>query len=826
MNVRFLTSLILVVCLVSFPISTLAKKGEKNFRKGIKHEMAQQWDKAVQELVLAVAADPSNMEYQLHYRRALFNASQLCMRQGRALAEQQDFVGAYNSFRQAYAYDGVNQLAVSEMQRMLRLKEETTERGANKKIQRGADPGFKHTSYRVESGEKTSNGTADQIVPFPRSQQLRLISYEGDLEALINSLAVQLDLNVVFDKQSFAQPRTLRINLRDVTTAKALDLIFLKEGLFFQKVDRRTILVADNTRRPQYQQLVLRTFYLSNIEPPEAQKIVQAAIPPSVGRPQTIVVADKSTNSLTVRDTSENVRLIGELIKNIDKDRSEVVMDVQIYEVSATDLLQIGNQLGTDTTLANLGGAGSLSVIGGSREVAQQLFAAPTALGAALVLPGSTLSLLQKKNRTRVLASTQIHAFDGEKSEVHIGQRVPVQTAQVYTTTTSSTSTTTASGVYGSTGYPVINYEPTGLTLEFTPQVYPNLDVQVKMAIKSNDVAGASSLTPTFTERTLSGTARIQNNQTMMIASVSTDQQSQGRSGLPLVGLVPVFGRLFTAPSNDGKRTDIVVAVTPRVLRAPAVTPRDEEARPSGTLQSPTTESLEAVVAEADREDQIAAARIMPTTVNVQIPDQENVAYVPAPKSLLGNKGTVIPQPIDGGAIQPASQIALASSQARAPFSVSTDLAEQRLALSNRTESTATVSGAAELVLVSDHNILRAGEKTTVTLMLRTADAIGFSSVKLKFDRTVIDVKNISPGKLYDNLPTPQITQSASAGELALLISGATTRGSGPLLTFTIEAKQKGETLIELVRGAIHLISPEGQEITVARFGEVRIIVQ
>ena len=807
MNVRFLTSLILIVCLVSVPKTTFAKKGEKNFRNGVKHEAAQQWDKAVQELVLAVAADPSNMEYQLHYRRALFNASQLCMRQGRALAEQQDFVGAYNSFRQAYAYDGVNQLAVSEMQRMLRLKEEATERAAKNGIKRDVVPGFRSSSYRVESGENI-NGAGGQIVPLPRPQQLRLINYEGDLEALINSLAAQLELNVVFDKQSFAQPRTLRINLRDVTAAKALDLIFLKEGLFFQKVDRRTILVADNTRRPQYQELVLRTFYLSNIEPQDAQKIVQAAIPASVGRPQTIVVADKSTNSLTVRDTGENVRLIGELIKNIDKDRSEVVMDVQIYEVSATDLLQIGNQLGSDTTLANLGGAGSLSVIGGSREVAQQLFTAPTALGAALVLPGSTLALLQKKNRTRVLASTQIHAFDGEKSEVHIGQRVPVQTAQVYTTTSTSTSTTTATGVYGSTGYPVINYEPTGLTLEFTPQVYPNLDVQVKMAIKSNDVAGASSLTPTFTERTLSGTARIQNNQTMMIASVSTDQQSQGRSGLPLVGLVPVFGRLFTAPSNDGKRTDIVVAVTPRVLRAPTVTPRDEEARPSGTLQSPTTESLGAVVAEADREDQIAAARLISTTVNVESPDQENAAYVPAPKSLLGNAGTVIPQPINGSAIQPET------------------FPEQRLALSNRTESATSVNGAAELVLVTDRDTLRAGEKTIVTLMRRTTEAISFSSVKLKFDRTVIDIKDISPGKLYDNLPRPQITQSATAGELALLISGATTRGSGPLLTFTIEAKLKGETLIQLVRDAIHQISPDGQEITVVRFGEARIKVE
>jgi general secretion pathway protein D len=804
-----------MICLLFAPAATFGKKGEKNFRQGIKYEANQLWDRAVQEFVLAVANDPSNMEYQLHYRRALFHASQSCMQQGRALADRHDYVGAYNSFRQAYAYDGVNQLAVSEMQRMVRLQEESKGSPKPTRIEESS-PAFAPTAYHPG---QTAPEREVQDGALPRPERIRVISYSGDLESFITSLADQLSLNVVFDKQSFSQPRNLRINLRNVTTAKALDLIFLKEGLFFQKVDRRTILVADNSRRPQFQQLVLRTFYFSSIEPQDAQKIVQAAIPPSAGRPQTMVVADKSTNSLTVRDTAENIRLIGELIKSVDKDRSEVVMDVQIYEVSATDLLQVGNQLGTDTTLASLGGTSNLSVIGASRQVAEQVFPATTALGAALVLPSSRLSLLQKKNRTRVLASTQMHAFDGEKSEVHIGQRVPVQTAQVLTGTTAATSSTTATGVYAN----VINYEPTGLTLEFTPQVYPNLDVQVKMSIKSNDVTVADPLTPTFTERTLSGTARIQNNQTMMIASVSTNQQSQGRSGLPLVGLVPVLGRLFTAPSKDGKQTDIVVAVTPRVLRAPAITPRDEEARPAGSWQAPMTESLEAVVAEADREDQIAAARIIPTRVNIKLPDQETATYVPAPKSLVGNPGTVIPSTLNVSVIQGALLVEEVSSQP-SPF---TDAKAQLLSLSNNTDAKLSMNRAAELVLVTDHDRLRAGEKMTVKLMLKTEEMISFAAVRLKFDPSVMKIQNISAGGLYQNAATPQIAQSpGKPGELAVLISGATTRGSGVLLTFTVEARNKGELLIELNGDAVHLITPEGRDVAITRLGEARAAVE
>src|SRR5215210_8269003 len=122
MRVRTLISLVLALSLLSLPVTAFGKKGDKNFRRGMDFEQAQQWDKAAQEYTLAVAADPSNMEYQLHFRRASFNASQTYMQQGRSLSERGDYVGAYNAFRQAYGYDPVNELAVSEMERMLRLQ--------------------------------------------------------------------------------------------------------------------------------------------------------------------------------------------------------------------------------------------------------------------------------------------------------------------------------------------------------------------------------------------------------------------------------------------------------------------------------------------------------------------------------------------------------------------------------------------------------------------------------------------------------------------------------------------------------------------------------
>ncbi|MDX6531069.1 MAG: ral secretion pathway protein [Blastocatellia bacterium] len=634
-----IVALVIVTCMLAVPVSAFGKKGKDNFNRGMKYEQAQQWEKAAQEFTLALASDPSNVDYQLHYRRAIFNASQAFMQQGRSLAEARDYVGAYNAFRQAFGYDPVNQLAVSEMERMVRLQEVKEGKPFSNST---ADTSKAAQSDGAGTPAATSNARTQEALIPSKPDQLRVITFNGDLKQFIRTMSDQLNLNVIFDRQTFAQPRNIDVSLRDVTTAKALDYIFLQENLFFQKLDRRTILVADQSRRQQYQQLVVRTFYISNSDPDKAKLLISQALPASVGRPQSIVVSDKDTNSLTVRDTAENVKLIGDLLESIDKDRAEVVMDVNIYEVNRSSLLQFGNQMGAGNF--NLGGSPGLAVLTSNGTTSTSspgvdlrsiVGLNPTAAAAALVIPSSVLTAFQSKNNSRLLASTQIHAFNNEESTARIGQRVPVQTAQAYPFGVQTGTTTNTQTGFPSGGFPVINYEPTGLTLNFTPQVFPNLDVQVKMKIESKDVSGANTLTPTFTERTITGTARVQNNRTMMLASVTQDVQSTGRQGLPILSGLPILGRFFSSPTKDNRQVDIVIAVTPRVLRAPAVTPRDEEMRPSGTLTSPTTGSLEAMMRETEREEQYAAARKIPKDVTLQLPDQA-VTY--APKALAADQ--------------------------------------------------------------------------------------------------------------------------------------------------------------------------------------------
>ncbi|HVS83512.1 MAG TPA: secretin N-terminal domain-containing protein [Pyrinomonadaceae bacterium] len=853
-------ALVVVVGLLALPVSALGKKGKEHYDRGMKFEEAQQWEKAAQEFTLAIAADPHKVDYQLHYRRAVFNASQSFMQQGRSLAEQRDYVGAYNAFRQAFGYDPVNQLAVSEMERMLRLQEVKEGRTPSTA---GGDAGATPGTGATPPGSSTTR--PQEALPAPKQEQVRVITYNGDLKPFIRTLADDLKLNVMFDKQTFAQPRPIDINLHDVTTARALDYIFLQEGLFFQKLDKRTILVADQGRRQQFQQLVVRTFYLSNTDPDSASALIGRALPASVGRPQAIVVPDKYTNSLTVRDTAENIALIGDLLRSIDKDRAEVVMDVDIYEVNRSALLQFGNQMGSGAF--TLGGSPGLAILSNNgvttgRQAGINLSSVvgltPTGAAAALVLPPSVFNAFQSRNNAKLLASTQIHAFNNEESTARIGQRVPVQTAQAFPfgVQTGTTTTPTANQPFGSGGFPVINYEPTGLTLSFTPQVFPNLDVQVKMKIESKDVSGANSLTPTFTERTISGTARVQNNRTMMLASVSTEVQSNGRQGLPVLGGLPILGRFFTAPTKENRQVDIVISVTPRVLRAPAVTPRDEEMRQSGTLQSPTTGSIATLMSEAERDEQIAAARQIPKEVAVQLPDapptyapatkvadqtansaanssaaqvtavSQNDYAAPAPKTAAFTASGEQPKTLDVASaikniVAPGTGVSASSASAKTDATAAlvveqlSPKSEKSGALVKSIDATASVT---ELRLVSEKGELRVGEKQQLTVQFKSDAPFGLAVLTMRFDPNVIKIKSVSAGSIFATAKAaPTIMQSIDEHGMMLVslapAAGSAVSGEGALLTFEVEAIGTGDSALAFDLANVHLVASDGRNV-------------
>jgi general secretion pathway protein D len=843
---RFSITLFLIITLLS-PTLILAteKEGKKRFNAGMKAEVAEKWDIAAEEFALAVVADPKNPEYRLHYQRALFNASQMYVKKGAAQMNEKDFAGAYLSFRKAYAYDPTNELAKGEMERALRLQrgiegEETEE----KKTDANGTVRLVPTSYQQSRQPQTT------VVP-QRIEKLRDVPFPNgvNLQYIIKELAKDLDLNVLFDEQTFrqsgGQPRTIMIELKNVSAAKALDYIFLQTGLFFQKVGPRTIVVADQNQRQRFQQLVLRTFYLANADPVEVAKTVQFAIPGQPGRTPTQPLVDKPTNSITVRDTTENIRIIGNLIRSLDKDRAEVVMDVQIYEVNKTDLLQFGNQIGDAGSLANLGGT-TVGTFGNNEygntvtrtnsttgEIIKSIV--PSVLGVGVVIPAINIVALQDKQNTKLIASTQIHAFNNEDSSARIGQRVPVRSA-TFSTGNNGSGNGNGNGVVGD----VITYEQVGLTLKFKPIVFPNQDVQVAMEIESKDVSGARTLTPLFTERTIKGTARIQNNKTLLLASVAQNSQSNGRTGLPLLGLIPILGRLFTAPTKDNRQVDIVIAVTPRVIRAPTILPEDEEERPTGSLATPTSGSLEAMITQEELEEQLAMARRLPTTAQVQLPDQksdvptytkttntttaQNAETATETNSAASNEATAENKIVE---TNPGSFInnlkPIDTSVKTLSIAPTADSSGETVALNQTSLKEPEAKNAAptaSLSILPTLSEMKTGEKVKLAVMVKSATAFRSAVVGLKFDAAKVAVRTVSYGDVFgagmaQTAATPFINQN---GRMYVNLSSpkdVAENSSGILTYIEIEALADGKPEISFVADMLNMLSADGKNFTV-----------
>jgi hypothetical protein len=434
-------------------------------------------------------------------------------------------------------------------------------------------------------------------------------------------------------------------------------------------------------------------------------------------------------------------------------------------------------------------------------------------------------------------------------------------------------------------GYPVIQYEQTGLTLKFTPQVFPNQDVQVKMTIEEKDVAGSGSLTPIFTERTIQGTARIQNNRTMLLASVSTDRQSTSRAGLPLLGLIPILGRLFTAPKDTNDTVDIVIAVTPRVIRAPQITPSDLEMRFSGSLLSPTSGSLEAVIQDIEREERIAAAeerkrdavakaQEQPTFVpapssdvsaqelaqanggvnappinavnSVQAAANSNGSTTESPKPLLQDNGqqvsgvaAAVNQLVNGATTRQTVDTKPQNSSAALPV----NLAERiKASVEPRTETNpvspttsepapaSSASVAASMSFISERAEMRVGEKQRVAVVIDSPADLDSILLKLKFDPRVIAIRNVlqvDVGAQAASMSLMQMIDREGSVVVSLSSKTGSPMKSGATIIFflEVEATGVGESDLSFDREQLSL-QPANKRTATVGFVNSRLLVK
>jgi len=309
---------------------------------------------------------------------------------------------------------------------------------------------------------------------------------------------------------------------------------------------------------------------------------------------------------------------------------------------------------------------------------------------------------------------------------------------------------------------------------------------------------------------------------------------------------------LFTSPTRDNRQIDIVISVTPRVLRAPAVTPRDEEMRPSGTLQSPTTGSLAEMIRDADREDQIAAARTLPRNVNLQLPDAPLVrpgeraaqntsgpgvfpppagtmAFAPAPASAKpataeNNKpGTMEELP----SFVPAPKSLISNQAAANVATVNPSGAGSQNAVLTTLPKTAETSletklgtPVAQLSLLPSDDVMKVGEKRRYAIQLNSNVPLSLALLALRFDPKVVKVHGLTAGSILatSGETAPLFTPSIDASGTCLIsissLNGkASFKGSGPLLFIDLEAIGEGNASLVFVKETLHLVATDARNV-------------
>ena len=818
-----------VALMLAAPLGAFAADGKKHFNNGLKFEENRQWDKAAQEFALAASEKPSNVEYALHLQRALVSAGIMLVERGDTLADKKDYNAAYNAFRQAFSYDPSNELALVKMRRMLEFQGLPTN-----DLPKVGDPAGPSYKPRADNLKASSTGGAGILptsqmkiqmpgIPGRRFSKTDVIYRDTNILTAIEQLAQMMKLNVVFDQMVVNQAKMIKISieLRDVTYPRALEMILKTNNLMYSQIDSRTIVVASDNpqQRMKYDAYAVRTFYIKNADIDQVKAAITGAL-----SAQTKMTTVKQLNAVVIRDTPANLEVIESMIDSLDKSKAEVLIDVNIYEVSKNDLLQIGNQFTAEGTSSN---ALALPALGGLGTQSSILGLGPRTLtgpfGFALGLPNSSISFFQNKGKAKLLASTQIHVLDNEANTVRIGQRVPIQTASLpsYGTPSNQSLKQAAqqSGVsqgdvnFGlgnafGVGIPQIQYENVGLNLDITPNVFED-DVQMKMKIETTSVdSSTGKFTPTFNQRTMSSVARVKDGQTTMVAGVSQNNESKTIKGIPLIGLIPILGRFFATPETTNTQNDVVITVTPHILRRADITEKDHLARLSGDGQNTTNQlKIEQILYLADQED---AQQNPVADASLPKPAPEIKAPPVAPPPTVVNTRSDSPGVV---VVQPPTVPPSAATQAQPlkPNIIKTTVARPGVPAGNSVSPQANQSNktlddddddepnqsAAPLMVYARPNTPTAtvGQDLYVAIIVSGNGEVSSAHISLTYDPSLLEVKGVRDSGMLSAGARADLQFTADGGVLNIEMNrpqgttGVPPRGQLCLVVFAVKAQ-------------------------------------
>ncbi len=748
----------LAVTLALGPGSTAAfartKKGDKLLKQAQAAEAREQFDLAADLYNQAVDEDPKDAGYLIGMRRARFAAGMGHVEKAREFRTAGNLAEAMAEFQRAILLDPSSTIAMQELKRTQEM------------LVKPAGPGQANLtpSERAakESEERSQSlmGLPELKPPVRKVGPLKMNNQP--INILFNTVAGIAGVNVVWDSTWNRPTRGFDVDLPEMGVEQAFEYLSLVTRTFWKPLTPTTIFVTEESanKRRDFTDNVVKTFFVTNAATAQEFNEIQTAVRTITDIRRVYPYA--AQKAIVVRGDADAVALAEKLIRDLDKPKSEVVIDVIIMEANSARTRDLAATIAsaTGTTGLNLGAAftpraGITRAIGAGTTASTGV---PLAnLGRistsdfTTTLPGALLQAILNDNRTKVLNNPQLRASDGQKARLEIGDRIPIASGSFQT------------GVTGATGVGVnttFQFQPVGVIVDVTPQVHSTTEVTLHVELEVSNVKSYIDVgnikQPIVGQNKSTADLRLREGEINILAGLTRQQDTTSMNGIPGLVDIPVLGNIFFGNNHVEKdRGDLMIALVPHIVRSPDYSP----------------ENLHGIYAGADQ--------------------QLKLMYAPKPDEAVGAAPAIAPVPTPG-----------AAPTAPAPVPVAPTAPQAAAPKPNLPPATPPPPPGAGPRVTFNPGVLAvtANAPFNVNVQLEGAtNAVSVNPLRVSWDPALLRLNDIAPGEMLsrDGGRVTSVKDIRNdAGQATLTLSRAAgsagVTGSGALATLTFVALAPG----------------------------------
>ncbi len=539
--------LVPVLAMVALLLAGCASAARSAYMQGEAAAERQLWDQAVLSYAKAVSIDPANSRYKVALARAKLRAAAAHFDRGKKYLANDQLELAIKELQETVVLDPSNQYAQVELGKA--MQELDRRRNGPSEFDRAKEEA-RRRAQELGPPKLDPASNVPLVLNFP----------DSTVQEVYEALSKASGINFLYDEKLDLKKK-ISVELSNVTFEKAMDILMLMNKHFYKVIDAHTILIADDNRqkRSEYADNVIRTFYLSNAETKQVQTLLRSLL-------ETRKVANNDDlNAITIKDTPEKIKVAERIIKANDKAKGEVVVDIELLEINRSKLRRLGIDLSAKTLSLVFGNGEEMVPLNNLSRLKAQ---ASWTLGP---VPSVLLNFLKTDSDTKTIARPQLRILEGEDGEITIGDRVPIPA------TTFNTSNTIGGNIVPITSF---TYQNVGIIVKVKPRVHHNKEITLELEVEVSSLAGSVEGTggvkqPIIGTRKVKTTIRLKDGETNLLAGLIKSDERTSLSGVPGLSDIPVLRRLFGVNETSVSDTDIVLSITPHIIRVPNIEPID-----------------------------------------------------------------------------------------------------------------------------------------------------------------------------------------------------------------------------------------------------------